>query len=73
MSQAVGQPIDWPAPDESDRMTDAFWNEVQTFWDAYATPRLIEDILARRLVEDSDWYEIGRLIHAREKAAKVLQ
>ncbi len=72
MAQAIGGPIAGldadPIPPDASMLAamDAFWKE-------HVTVALLNDVLRRLTVRDPDWAEMGRLIHARDRVAKILQ
>lgn len=68
MTEAVGWPIDWPT--SVDKTDTSFWENLERFWQAHGTSRLLNDVLSRRYGQDPDLYELRRLLHARDKVAK---
>ncbi|MBI4580773.1 MAG: HEAT repeat domain-containing protein [Planctomycetes bacterium] len=56
-----------PAP------TEAELAELESFWQQHVDSRLLCDVLQRINAVDPGWAELGRLIHARDEAAKWLQ
>lgn len=72
MSQAVGQPIDWPAqvtPEARQKL----WAQIAEFWPRFATTPLLADALMRLERTDVDWHEVDRVMHARERVSQWLQ
>ncbi len=68
MSEAIGQPIkQWPQKDENP----ADWSQVESFWNTHADRKLLNDVLERLEERDPQWYELNRLLHAREKVARL--
>lgn len=68
MAEAVGQPIAWPKPGEEP--TETFWTDLRQFWNAWGTTRLLNNVLSKRYAKSAEWYELGRLLHARDKVAR---
>lgn len=68
MAEAVGQPIAWPKPRQEPAQN--FWTDLRRFWDEWGTARLLNDVLSQRYALSADWYELGRLLHARDKVAR---
>ncbi len=68
MTETVGWPIAWPAPGVEPEP--AFWASLDAFWKEHGTTRLLDDVLTRRTSRNPRVYELGRLIHARDKIAK---
>lgn len=72
MTQAIGQPMEWL--DARDPVaTNEQLAQLADFWRCYVTPKLLGDALTRVYVFDPQWFEMSRLIHARERVAKWLQ
>ena len=68
MAETVGQPIAWPEPGQEP--TRNFWTELHQFWQRWGTARLLNDVLSQRYAKSAEWYELGRLLHARDKVAR---
>jgi len=72
MAQAIGRPMQWIAPDKPP--TDpALLDGVEQFWRDHVTLTLLNDVVRRLTLRDPDWAEMGRLLHARDRVAKLLQ
>jgi len=72
MAETIGRGIDWPggeiAPGD-----EAKWSSVRKFWESYATKKLLNDVLRRLEIRDPKWYEVNRLLHARDRMAGILK
>jgi len=68
MAEAVGQPITWPKPGH--QPDEHFWMNLRQFWQRWGTDRLLNDVLSQRYAKSAEWYELGRLLHARDKVAR---
>jgi len=68
MAEAVGQPIIWPKPGQEH--TPEFLTDLRQFWKEWGTTRLLNDVLSQRYAQSPEWYELGRLLHARDKVAR---
>jgi len=68
MAEAVGQPIAWP--ESGQEPTQHFWADLCQFWNEWGTVRLLNDVLSQRYAQSAEWYELGRLLHARDKVAR---
>jgi len=71
MLEAVGAPMDWSGLAETSA-ADPRWQSLREFWNTRATARLLDDVLTRLDRRDPDWFLVGRLLHAREKFARLL-
>lgn len=72
MAQTIGRKVemlDAEAPPADPQA----WDAIAGFWQADATPRLLNDVIRRLEVRDPDWIEMGRLIVARNRVARWLQ
>jgi hypothetical protein len=68
MSEAVGRPIEkWPDLN-ADRED---WSQIQIFWGQYVDSELLRDILERLEERDPQWYELNRLLHARQHVIDI--
>ena len=70
MAEAIGRPSAWPVGEPP--AGDAAWEGLARFWECYATPRLLDDLIRRVELYDPEWTEMGRLIQARNRVAKLL-
>lgn len=72
MAQAIGRPFATleadPIPADA-----ALLASLDAFWKEHVTVTLLNDVLRRLTVRDPDWVEMGRLIHARDRVAKIMQ
>lgn len=72
MAQAIGRPMAWldsdPLPTDAGSI-----DQLDQFWRECATTKLLNDVLARLMLRDRDWAEMGRLIHARDRVAKLMK
>ena len=68
MAEAVGRPIAWPEPGQEP--TQRFREDLGKFWDEWGTASLLNDVLSLRYAMSPEWYELGRLRHARDKVAR---
>jgi hypothetical protein len=66
MAEAIGQTIDWPSQSCGPENAEC-WAGLQGFWERHATEKLLNDVLVRLEVRDPKWYEVNRLLHARDK------
>ncbi|GMU22663.1 MAG: hypothetical protein AMXMBFR13_27480 [Phycisphaerae bacterium] len=71
MMQTVGQPMDWRRLEQS-LPADPRWTALATFWERYASDRLLADVLDRVEGFDPDWQMLIRVQHAREHAEELL-
>lgn len=72
MAVAIGRPL--AELDAKNPPLDAEAIErVDRFWQDHVTVTLLNDVLRRLTIRDSDWVEMGRLIHARDRVAKLMQ
>jgi len=71
VTEAIGQPIAWPE-NASEPLDRAFLDHARSIWQQHVTVRVLNDVLNRLRYKDPDWYEIGRLLHARERFARLL-
>lgn len=70
MSEAIGYPLSWP---DTDEVTDElFWSDLATFWDTHGKDPLLADVLERLFVFEGDWFQLTRLMHARDYAEKLV-
>lgn len=71
MASAIGRPIAWL--DSETLPTDsASIDQLEQFWREHVTTKLLNDVLARLTLRDRDWVEMGRLIHARDRVANLM-
>jgi hypothetical protein len=68
MTEAVGQPVAWPKPGQEPAQS--LWIDLRRFWDEWGTVRLLNDVLSQRYAISPEWYELKRLLHARDKVAR---
>lgn len=67
MTQAVGWPIQWPVGEG--RFDDEEWASLREFWSGHATIQLLGDVLTRLEQRDPKWYQVDRLLRARDRIA----
>jgi len=72
MGQAIGQPMNWLQTDALPTEPAQF-DEVEQFWRDRVTVTLLNDVVRRLTVRDPSWTEMGRLIHARNRVARLMQ
>ncbi|UCD27503.1 MAG: HEAT repeat domain-containing protein [Planctomycetota bacterium] len=72
MAEAVGQNIDWPVDDVGSQDKQQ-WASLQAFWQNYGTETLLNDVLRRLEIKDPRWYEVNRLLHARDRVDNWLK
>ncbi|HON67990.1 MAG TPA: hypothetical protein PLS23_15995, partial [Phycisphaerae bacterium] len=51
----------------------AQFDDVEQFWRDRVTVTLLNDVVRRLTVRDPSWTEMGRLIHARNRVARLMQ
>jgi len=68
VTETIGRPIAWPTQ-STEPLDEAFLAGARTTWQHYVTVQLLNDVLNRLRYRDPQWYEIGRLAHARERFA----
>jgi len=68
MTEAVGQPVAWPEPGQEPAQS--LWIDLRRFWDEWGTVRLLNDVLSQRYAISPEWYELKRLLHARDKVSR---
>jgi len=68
VTEAIGQPITWPGQ-TTQPSDETLLAHAQTVWQRCVTVQLLNDVLNRLRYRDPDWYELGRLAHARERFA----
>lgn len=71
MTQAAGAPLNWDGLEDAPP-DDPRWAQLREFWQAHASARLLQDVLARQDREDPDWTFLRRLLHAREYVERWL-
>lgn len=71
MTEAVGWPMPWP--EDLATADDEFWKQLGGFWNQPGTLGLLSDIHNRRYAWDPQWYELNRLLHARDKVARFFE
>lgn len=69
MAEAVGWPIDWPAPGGTP--TPEQLARAVSFWDRRATSRLLADVLHRLAEDDGRWSRIDTVLARRNWLYKV--
>jgi hypothetical protein len=72
MAQAIGRPMSRLQLDALPTEPAGF-DEVDEFWREHVSVTLLNDIVRRLTIRDPGWTEMGRLIHARNRVAKLMQ
>lgn len=71
MIQAAGVSLDWEGLEDAPA-EDPRWTQLENFWQARASARLLNDVLTRQDQIDPDRHLMKRLLHARERAERLL-
>lgn len=75
MMTTIGYAFDWPDdwPTALPAVEATFWTNLRRFYTQHGTFRLLNDVLSRQHGWDPDWYQLHRLIRARDKVARFFE